>query len=601
VVTYVWGLEFQSVYAEDFEPLLDRLADASSILLSLLFWTLLICALVALVGTLWRQSILLQINQPIVRIYCILASGFYLGRWINRWASPHLETPVIYWAVILAVSLAYFLVRQRRRRAPAATASDLPSWQDCFYFGVIPVVFASILVLGIKIGTSLTLPKAVIASPAGKSPPSDQSRAQLPNVIVIVFDSLRAQSLSLYGNPAVSIPSLERIAAGSSVYVENHANSTTTGPSMTTLLTGKHPFSHGRLSREIAPRVDENNLLRILRSHGYSTAAVTSNLEAALSSLAVNAELTFPESYAFSFHPFSWLRDFGVFPTLLGGRMYQDLSLLFPFLGFPLRTSSYGHIEDTLSRAKDIVARLPAPFLLIVHIYEPHESYILPSFFEFIDGITKRLTAPSSIVAFYARYDNGQQPIVDSYRAEYEASVRGVDSELGKFFDFLESRFDRDSTLLMITADHGESFERGYFGHGEELYENSTRVPLIIRYPGQKSGERVAGLTQSIDIAPTILRALTIPIPDWMDGQPLMLGVSPKNRATVTINFQHPDENIFYQLPTKLAIWRNQYKLVASCESGSQELYDLKNDPQELFNIARQQAALVEKLTCPNF
>jgi arylsulfatase A-like enzyme len=221
-------------------------------------------------------------------------------------------------------------------------------------------------------------------------------------------------------------------------------------------------------------------------------------------------------------------------------------------------------------------------------------------------------------VAFYARYDNGQQPIVDSYRAEYEASVRGVDSELGKFFDFLESRFDRDSTLLMITADHGESFERGYFGHGEELYENSTRVPLIIRYPGQKSGERVAGLTQSIDIAPTILRALTIPIPDWMDGQPLMLGVSPKNRATVTINFQHPDENIFYQLPTKLAIWRNQYKLVASCESGSQELYDLKNDPQELFNIARQQAALVEKLkgelklhiakqkrepkmTCPNF
>jgi arylsulfatase A-like enzyme len=596
-VVYLWALEFQSVYASDFEPLLDRLADASTILLALIFWTLLICAGVALIGLLWPRARVSRINQFVVRIFCLLISGFFLVRWMNGWAPRQLTNPAIQWFGILAVAAAYWLVRQRRQRSSAASVPNLFFWRDCFYFGALPLLVALILVLGRKIGTSVGFSRTVIASNVGKSP-DHQAEPHLPNVIVIVSDSLRAQSMSVYGNSAVSTPSLERFAADSSVYLETHANSTTTTPSMTALLTGKHPFSHGRLSREIAPRADENNLLHVLRSHGYSTAAVTSNVEAAFSSLALSSELTSPESFMFRFLPVSGLRDRGVYPTLLGNRMYEDLSLLFPFLGLPRRTSLYGDIDDTLSRAREVVTRMPEPFFLFIHIHEPHESYSFPSLFSFARGLARKFTTGFSNEAafYYTQYNQAFQPTVDGYREAYEASVRRVDSELGKFLAFLANRSLLDGSLLVVTGDHGESFERGYLGHGEELYESSTRVPLIIRFPNQKAGERVAGMTQLIDIAPTIVRALAIPTPDWMDGKALIPGTSPENLATVTINFKHPDENGFYPLPTKVAIWREPYKLIVNCAPGGEELYDLKSDPEEQINLATQRPALVDDL-----
>ena len=87
-----------------------------------------------------------------------------------------------------------------------------------------------------------------------------------------------------------------------------------------------------------------------------------------------------------------------------------------------------------------------------------------------------------------------------------------------------------NNTLVILTADHGESFERGYFLHGEDLSEQSTHVPFLIRYPGQKKGERIGGLTQSTDIAPTILNVVGVPKPDWMEGQALKPGACRRRR-----------------------------------------------------------------------
>ena len=75
-----------------------------------------------------------------------------------------------------------------------------------------------------------------------------------------------------------------------------------------------------------------------------------------------------------------------------------------------------------------------------------------------------------------------------------------------------------------------------------------------------------------------------------------MPGVPPENRATVTINFKHPDGNGFYPLPTRIAIWRDQYKLIVTCASGALELYDLKRDPLEQFNRWSQRTNVVEDL-----
>jgi arylsulfatase A-like enzyme len=609
VVVYLWLLEFQAVAGAGFDPILDSLGDLIGILWTLIFWTVLFCIVLALGGLMVDHSRLTRANERVSRAACVIVSAFFLMRWLDAWRPASLEGQPGFWFFVTVVVAIYLLVRRLRKRAPDSSPSFIPSWNDCFSFGVLPLLLLSLVVLTIKSVNYFANARAPFAVTPAEAAAGNQNSPLLPNVIFIVADSMRAQSLSLYGNSAVPTPSLERFAAGASVYLESHSNSTMTGPSMTTLLTGKHPFTHGRLTREIAPRPDENNLLRILRNRGYSTAAITSNMEAALTSLALNSELTYPERFAFRFLPVSWLRNLGVYPTLHGDRMYRELSLILPFLGFPQRTSGDGYIENTLNQARDVTLHLRQPFSLVIHIHEPHVYY--PTTFKVVKGIGKNL--PS----FYAYYDSALQPVVDVHRAEYEHSVRNVDSELGKFFDFLERHSSLNNSLIIVTADHGESFERGYLGHGEDLHENASRVPLIIRFPRQKTGERVAGLTQSIDIAPTILHALGIPLPDWMEGQPLIQGVLPKNRAIVTSNFKHPNEGVFYPLPTKLAVWWNQYKLIISCGAGSTEVYNLSTDPDERTNLAEKEGAVIEllkrqlklqlarqlrepKLVCPN-
>ena len=180
------------------------------------------------------------------------------------------------------------------------------------------------------------------------------------------------------------------------------------------------------------------------------------------------------------------------------------------------------------------------PFFLFIHIHEPHELNSMPSLSMLARDIKRQLIGQKKAeLELYNHYDGSLQPEVDSHKAEYEASVRAVDAGLGRFFDDLRRQPWFDDSLVILTADHGDSFERGYLYHGAELYENSTWVPLIIRFPRQKSGARVSGLTQTVDIAPTILKSVGVPIPDWMDGQaqepfssPLRLLLSPSITST---------------------------------------------------------------------
>ena len=175
--------------------------------------------------------------------------------------------------------------------------------------------------------------------------------------------------------------------------------------------------------------------------------------------------------------------------------------------------------------------------------------------------------------------------------------MRAVDAGLGQFFDDLRRQPWFDDSLVILTADHGDSFERGYLYHGPELYENSTWVPLVIRFPRQKSGARVSGLTQVVDIAPTILKTVGVPIPDWMDGQALDRESPPAGVATIALNYEHPGERLPNALPTtKLAIWWNRFKLIVGCNNPAVELYDLANDSAEQVNLAEREREMVQHL-----
>ena len=106
---------------------------------------------------------------------------------------------------------------------------------------------------------------------------------------------------------------------------------------------------------------------------------------------------------------------------------------------------------------------------------------------------------------------------------------------------------------------------------------------------------------QSTDVAPTILHAIGVAIPPWMDGQVLTEAGDPKDADTIAVNFKHPLRGVHYPLPTKLALWSGRYKLIVHCDGSKVELYDLTEDPAEQADRSDESSttvrALKEKLT----
>ena len=471
------------------------------------------------------------------------------------------------------------------------------AWTTCFYCAAFPVIVVSGLALVVKISRELTAQSPIAHASLSKS----VAKAP-PNVILMIADGLRAQNMSLYGHFRKTTPHLERLARRSNVYMQMHANGTTTQPSMTTILSGRHPFSHGRLTRETAPYRDPRSLLRVLRDNGYATAAITSNRDASVYSLGFGSDLSQREHTNFSNLTLSWLRDAGVLPTGVGTRMYEKLARIFPFLGFPGRTSPYGSSDRALEAVKKIMGTLDPPFFVLVHFHDPHDPYYSSAAFSGVFSVADHSATEHEFpTQFYGYYPPELQSFVSHHKDHYDESIQFLDAEFGKLMSFLEGGRWSDNLLIAFTADHGESFERGYFNHGEDLHESSTHVPLLIRFPNQRNSRKVDGLVQSTDVAPTILHAIGVAIPPWMDGQALTEAGNPKDADTIALNFKHPLRGVHYPLPTRLALWSGRYKMIVHCDGSKVELYDLAEDPAEQVDRSAQSSttvrALKERLT----
>jgi len=599
VVVYLWLLQLIAAFGiHDLEPLLDRLADWSAILWTLVFWMALAVFVMGLIVLFVNQRMALVLNDRGAKAALILVTAFYFVRWLFRWATILGDTEAVTFTLVIVCLVIGVWVWRRRKNGRQDKLSDL-SLFDGWYYIALPVLITSALILAVKVRDNSTVLKAnqMVVSRAASLPVPQAASQPRPNVVLIVADSLRAQNMSLYGYGRETSPFLNRFAESSSVFTHMYSNSTTTRVSITTILSGKHPFSHGRLTRFLPPYNSFENLVTLLRDKGYTTAAVTSNLEASFHYLALTEYLVYGQFANFNRLTLSWLRDNGVYPTLPGNRMYDELSQFLPFLGFPEKTLDYGPADGTFNRAARLLVHLPEPFFLFVHVHEPHSPYETPVPFRGkYSKLDYREVNQKISSAHSARYPPELQPFVDAHRDHYDEAIEYLDSELEGFLRALADNPKTRNSLLIITSDHGESFERGFFIHGDDLYESSVHVPLLIKYPNQDRGAKLTLPVQSIDIAPTILRVIDVPIPTWMDGKPVTSGTSLEERETIMINYKEPNNGRVYDRPTKLAIRWKQYKLIANCDSQRAELYDVVFDPGEQANLARREAGLVKGL-----
>lgn len=355
--------------------------------------------------------------------------------------------------------------------------------------------FFALALLVAACGTKTPEPSPRAAtSPAG---PSVAARAERPNLILYVVDTLRADHLGCYGYDRPTSPRLDAFAREGVRFAEARAQSSWTKPAMATILTGLYPITHGaeRRSQGIAP--EARTLAERLAEAGYETAMFTTNP-------------TVVEKFGF-------------------GRGFDRFEYVHQLQGRKRRSVDSAEMHRAATAWLDGRAAPERPFFLVVHTLDPHDPYRPQEPFRsrFAPGVDvasaccfrgERLEALSPEGAAIRRRDS---------LALYDGEIAQNDASFGRLVDDLRTRGLLHRSAVIFTSDHGEEFhEHGGWRHAESLFEEVLRVPLVVRLPGgAPAGTTVADPADQIDIAPTLLDLAGIAAPPELPGASLLPGI----------------------------------------------------------------------------
>jgi arylsulfatase A-like enzyme len=436
---------------------------------------------------------------------------------------------------------------------------------------------------------------------------------------------LAARDTSLYGFNLPTTPNLEKLAKQSTVFQTAYANSNWTRPSVVSILTGQYPSSHKIIhaggKRYRMSEDHPNTLPKMLHNHGYQTAAVVSNLHYAhpFSSSTKRSFDLCPKVYDNGDVGDSWSLSSQILSL---ENILQQLDLvvsewifawtemssiydkvLQPLLDLLERSSlNGGDADQTIIEAIKVVELFDNPYFLWVHLYPPHNPYVPPAPYlkRFLkeDIFTKEDEHGSLSPSMMGMYKEEQQEEVDKLRKRYDENILYADAAFGRFIEYLEQKNHLKNTVLMVSSDHGESFEDNYLGHmGDLLYQQLIRVPMLVRLPDQQSGQWIAkGHVQIADIAPTLLDIIGLPVPEKMDGISFKSALDGKPLPKM-VKFSSTllAANLFEKLTTgSVAVMEGQEKLIWNITKQEAKLYDLTADPKESHDISKQRPQRVE-------
>jgi len=422
------------------------------------------------------------------------------------------------------------------------------------------------------------------------------SASNLPDIYLITIDALRAADTSVYGYNLPTTPNLAKFAERSFTFDYFFANSNITTPTTTSIETGKLPWSHRifQLGGFLRGPVERQNLAEILHQYGYYTAVVASNY------LATPIQHRTLESY--DAMEYSSLRnlsgmwsDCANFVGLnsrytLDGPILTRLVRLRILLDNLIWSGFYpAPAEPVFDRAQALIERhdINQPRFLWTHVYPPHDPYLPPSPFlgHFLPG--EKLTHNSEFVGL----QNSGAPkgvSAEELRARYDESVLYVDNAVGKYLDWLDRTGRLDHSIVIVSADHGESFEHHWFVHGGRyLYDGLIHIPLLIHLPGQKRSARIDYAAQQVDLLPTLLDLVGGNVPNWTDGislKPLLEGKTMEQRYIYSMNLE-PNRELDPITKGTVAIIDDEFKYVNYLGSSKEDLYRYKTDLKEEHNL----------------
>lgn len=410
------------------------------------------------------------------------------------------------------------------------------------------------------------------------------------NVIMILIDALRADHLSLNGYKRKTSPNIDEIANENVFFCNGITAIPSTTPSIASIMTGLYPHSHGlRFVHRQKLNSKITTLPEILQAHNYRTIGYD------LGSIGDGLEKGFD---AFS---------------LLSWRILNKIKrIITKSINWNRRIEEAE--EVTVFAKKQIKKHKGEKFFLYLNYPDLHWPYKPPKpFCEMFDPDYKGEHLFNDWDNKIERGDmifNNTLPKEEIYHAiaHYDGTIRFIDIQIGQIIKYLEEIKLIDKTLILITADHGESLGEHnlYFQHTLSLYDEGIRVPLIISSPTIKQPKKIETQVQSTDIMPTILEILGIPLIENIDGKslvPLIKGEKFDRKYSFAENgellFQQNNRSFFRGIKGKWRMIRtNEWKLIyiPHPENDIFELYNLKKDPKETINLIGKEPEIAKEL-----
>jgi arylsulfatase A-like enzyme len=381
--------------------------------------------------------------------------------------------------------------------------------------------------------------------------------AALPNIILYVVDALRADKLGAYGAGGGLTPFLDRLASHGVLFRRAYAAASWTKPSVATLLASMYPWTHALGARHYTDMLPAG--VPMLQTVLASSGYVTAQ---------------------FSPNPF----------TGAVSGLDRDFDAAF-------MTTALGHMRAFDVKARDINDRFLAwlanrprdRFFAYLHAVDTHSP------FSASEG-----TPPSSA---------------------YERAIAEVDGEIARLYSRLDELQVADNTLFVVTADHGEAFgEHGQSGHGQSVYDEEVRVPLLMHWPRRGDRAVIDEPVHAVDVAPTLLHyagvrfdetrfqgRTVLPAPPKLafegsasGGGPRKDGAPPPSPVVVT-RFTYPEDlDVPGDRREMHAIIDHPWKLIVTIAPAdgarTRELYRLDSDPGERRNLAAVDAVRARRL-----
>lgn len=414
------------------------------------------------------------------------------------------------------------------------------------------------------------------------------SASRRPNVLFVTIDTLRADHLGCYGYQRDTSPRIDELAREGVMFSQGIVQWPKTTPSFASMLTGTYGFYNG-VTRSVRQSVSGHfdMLAEVLREAGYETVGVVTNPNLA------------------RFYHF----DQG-FETYIEG--WRDLR-------WTTADEVTNYAVDWLQQRSGDESR-HKPFLMWLHYIDPHSPYSPPKEYRrrymndrFYGGVqTADLNSgdwqgiggiPRVVQVEDPQSPGETQDVIDYYVALYDAEIRYMDASIGKLLDAVKELGFEDDTLVVLTADHGESLgEHNYFfEHGVLPYDACSRVPLIVKVPGLKTRASVFDEpVELINVMPTILDAVGVACPEEVQGTSLVPFMSNDEGALPRYAFTESGNEQDYQRVVR----RDHWKLIFVPSPADQkimsgvplELYDVENDPHETRNLIDVETEVADEL-----